>query len=149
MTHSDIITLEEAKDYLALDDTSRDNEVLRMVKSAISWVQKRTDHVLVSKSKAYDLDEGCVRVYDFPIGAVPTGFNETVKSTYSVIFADDWDAHESVTLPVGYANFDDVPEDLVEACYLMLKFFFYEQEGSGKIPLSVLEIADHYKRFII
>lgn len=148
MTAIEIIPLTDAKDYLALDDTSRDSEVTRMIKSAVSWVQKRTQHILVDETKTYALEDGCTRVYDFPIGTVPTGFNETVKDSYSVVFADDLSA-EMVDLPIGYATIEDVPEDLIEACYLMLKFFFHEQEGNGKLPLVAEEIANEYKRFVI
>lgn len=149
MVHSDIIPLAEAKDYLSLDDNSRDQEVTRMIKSAISWFEKRTNHILVSRDGVYNLNEGCVRVYDYPIGVVPDGFTQTAKSTYSIIVSDSLSEEETVTIPLGYEELDDIPEDLVEGCYLMLKFLFYEQEGNGKIPLAVQEIADHYKRFII
>ena len=54
-----------------------------------------------------------------------------------------------LTLSLGYAQLSDVPDDLIEACYLMLKFYFYEQEGSGKIPQSVFETIDPHKRFIL
>lgn len=148
MTHTDVISLVDAKTYLGLDDTSRDVEVNRMIKSAISWVEKRTNHILVSKNRDYAFENCKVNVYDYPIGTLPSGVTEEQKSTYSIFTSDSSDT-TLMTLPLGYDAIEDVPEDLIEVCYMMLKFFFYEQEGSGKIPESVNETVNNHRRFTI
>ena len=148
MIATDIISLVDAKDYLALDDTSRDREVKRMTKSAIAWVEKHTQHILIEQTKKFALDEGCVRVYDFPIRSIGEEFTEIIRPTYSSITTDNQET-EVIEVELGYDNIDDIPEDLIELCYLMLKFFFYEQEGNGKIPESVMCIAHDHRRFIV
>lgn len=140
----DVISLTEAKTYLGVDDTSRDAEITRMISSAINFIEKRTNHILVEKTKTYIFRNGCVRVYDYPITS--TNGTAEVKNGYSVYtdtVADDID------LTLGYTAIEDVPSELVEACYMMLKFFFFEQEGTGNIPFVVNEIIEANKRFII
>ncbi len=140
----DVISLTEAKTYLGVDDTSRDAEITRMISSAINFIEKRTNHILVEKTKTYIFRNGCVRVYDYPITS--TDGTAEVKNGYSVYtdtVADDID------LTLGYTAIEDVPSELVEACYMMLKFFFFEQEGTGNIPFVVNEIIEANKRFII
>lgn len=147
MTHLEVIPLIEAKDYLGLDDDSRDGEVTRMIKSAIRWVEKRTNHILVARTKTYDLENGCARIYDYPY-TLPANFTQELKSAYAIVTSDDEET-ESIELALGYDTLVEIPDDLVECAYLILKFFFYEQEGNGRIPLAAEEIVDYYKRYIV
>lgn len=149
MTAIQIITLAQAKTYLAMDDTSRDDEITRMVGAAIRYVEERTNHIMAEKDKSFNIWDGCARIYDHPIVSdVPDGIVETDKGLYKV-----WSGYSTEVLTgtatFGYATITDIPEDLLEAAYLMLKFFFFEQEGSGRIPLAVDMIIDANKRFIL
>lgn len=144
MTHLDVIPLEDAKTYLGLDDTARDTEVERMIKSAISFIEKRTNHILIEQTKTYKFTNGCVRVYDYPI----TSTNGTSEEKNGYFNYSDNSA-TTIDLTLGYDALDDVPSEIIEACYMMLKFFFFEQEGTGKVPLLVQDIIDANKRFII
>lgn len=147
MTHLEVISLADAKTYLGVDDTSRDVEIQRMIKSTISFVEKRTNHILIEVDKKYNFNQGCVLVYDHPIISTTSTTHESeIKEGYS-IYTDD--SKTDITLKVGYADLNSVPSDILEACYLMLKFFFFEQEGTGKTPLLVNETINTYKRFII
>lgn len=149
MEATDIISLLEAKAYLALDDTSRDDEVTRMIGAAIRSVEESTNHILVEKVKPISIRNGCARIYDYPrVSDVPSGITETNKGLYTVwsgFASDDY----SADVTFGYSTLEEVPPDLVEACYLMLKFFFFEQEGNGKIPLAIEQILAPHKRFIL
>tara|TARA_R110000824_G_scaffold326366_3_gene513293 strand:+ start:444 stop:887 length:444 start_codon:yes stop_codon:yes gene_type:complete len=147
MDYLDVISLAEAKTYLGVDDTSRDAEITRMIKSAVTFIEKRTNHILVEQTKTYIFRQGCVRVYDYPIvSTTNTTSTNTVHNGYSTYLdstADDID------FVLGYDALTDVPSELVEACYMMLKFFFFEQEGTGKIPMAVQDIIDANKRFLL
>lgn len=150
MPYTDIISLEDAKDYLGVDDTSRDTEISRMIKSALYFMEKKTQHYLLPIDKVYNYKNNCARVYDYPIN---TSITEDVEvcSGYSIYTESDSDI-KTITLNVGYEEVSDIPEDLVEAGYIMLKFFFYEQEKleeKGRVPMIVQEIINEYKRFII
>ena len=149
MPYTDIISLSDAKDYLGVDDTSRDTEITRMIKSALTYMEKRTNHLLLAVDKDYIYTDGCVRVYDYPINTVVEGVE--VKTGYSIYTEANSDI-TSITLNVGYETVTDIPDDLTEAAYIMLKFFFFEQdklEEKGRVPLVVQEIINEYKRFII
>lgn len=149
MTAIEIITLSKAKTYLAMDDDSRDAEITRMIGAALRYVEERTNHILVSKDKTFNIWNGCARIYDHPITSeVPEDITETDKGLYKV-----WSGYSTEVLTgtatFGYTDIADIPEDLLEAAYLMLKFFFFEQEGNGRIPMAVEMIIDANKRFIV
>lgn len=143
MSYSNIITLQSAKDYLGLDDDARDSEVTRMTKSAIKYVEKETNHILEVQDKVYTFLGSCLRVYDHPINSTTERTKKGLYSEYSGTSGDD------LTLSVGYADVSTIPEDLIEVIYGILKFYFFEQEGSGKMPQWITDTLNLHRRFII
>lgn len=143
MSYLSIIPIQSAKDYLGLDDTARDAEVQRMIYAAIKYVEKETNHILEVQDKTYVFQTSTLRVYDYPINTVDVRMKKPLYSEY------DGNAEDELTLNVGYANTSDIPPDLVEAIYGVLKFYFFEQEGSGKMPQWIKITLDIHRRFII
>lgn len=143
MSYTTLIPLESAKSYLGVDDTSRDTEIERMVKASIRYVEKATNHILEAQDKTYNLTNGCVRVYDFPIN---TDSDNLFKQSTFYNYIDDV---EDITLNIGYTSDDDVPEDLKEAIYWKLGVLFFGQEGVNETQELIDITIDHYRRFII
>lgn len=143
-----MITLSQAKNYLRIDDdfTEDDESILRMIKAAFQFIEKRTNHVFYQEERTYNrLDRKYIDIYDYPVS-----YNgELTKLDYSGFTRFDAD---SVTVTVGYATADDVPAPLIEAAYQMLKVFYYEAEkqvNTTLIPESVNQILNDYRRFTI
>ncbi len=144
MAYIDVIPLEIVKDYLGIDDTSRDREITRMIDSACRYIEKYTNVMLIEREKDYFNTNGCIYVYDYPINTESD--LQTRKSTYSV-----YDAKE-ITLSVGYELATDVPSDLVDAGLQIIDSWFYAGEKettTSKIPQGAIMILDLYKRFIV
>lgn len=148
MAYTDVISLEYAKDYLGIDDTSRDTEITRMITSALKYLEKRTNIIMDVKDKEYILTNGCVRVYDYPINTLDSSLDSTVtrkkKSLYS-IYSDSNLDNDTITLNVGSSEVDS---DLVEAGYMVLEHFFEEGERTA-IPKAVEDIIGTHRRFIL
>ena len=55
MAYLDVITLADAKSYLRVDDTLTDDDaqISRMIKSALSTIEKRTNVLVYARSKNY------------------------------------------------------------------------------------------------
>ena len=148
MSYLDVITLERAKNYLRidLDNTDDDNEIESMIKGALRFIEKRTNHIMFEQDKTY---KGVcqVKVYDFPINSIvtdPAPFN--LDYSLFKIFPND----KEVILNVGYAV-DTVPDDLIQAALQMIQIFYYQSEkqvNTTLIPMSVHEVLDIYKRFM-
>ena len=148
MSYLDVITLERAKNFLRvdLDNTDDDSEIESMIKSALRFIEKRTNHIMFEQDKTY---KGVcqVKVYDFPINSIvttPTPFN--LDYSLFKIFPND----KEIILNVGYAV-NTVPDDLIQAALQMIKVFYYESEkqvNTTLIPMAVHEVLDIYKRFM-
>ena len=151
MSYLTIISLEDAKTYLAIDDTARDTEITRMIKGALSYIERFTNHIFFARNRTYIADDGCVNVYDYPINSVVSVFDysSTIKALHT---SYDISENSSITLNVGYASVEDVPEDLIEVAYEILDLYYFSPETGKNIKgeLSQLskDVLNNYKRFI-
>ena len=146
--YTNVITVANAKDYLGIDDDSRDAEIKRMINSALKYLEKRTNIIMVAIDKSYVLTNGCAHVYDYPINTPDADLDDTVTRTngnlYSV-YSDTATDATVITLNVGCV---DVDEDIIEAGYMLIEHYFQEGDRSA-IPKAVEDIIAINKRFII
>ena len=154
MAYLDVIPLADAKVYLRIDDdlTEDDNQITRMIRASLSYIENYTNYILFARDKEYRLIDGCVRVYDFPINSEVTleleSENKTLYTNYSLGYTNDL-----ITLNVGYVDPAEIPQDLIEVAYEIIELMYYEKE-TNKSQLNSLSSLSHmtlnqYKRFII
>ena len=148
MSYLSIITLAQAKRYLRIDDDQNetDDEIISMIEGCLSFIEKRTNHILYPRDRTYYADS-IANVYDFPINTVPSTSVQLIYSTYSAITTLD----RVVVLNIGYTNVANIPEELRQAAFQMLKVFYFESEkqvNTSLIPMSALILLDINKRYI-
>lgn len=151
MSYLSIISLEDAKTYLRIDDTLTEDDanITRMIKSALSQVELLTNHILFARAKDYLFVDCKVSVYDFPINSVtaPTEDLTTVKKTLYNTYSTSDSTQETLTLNVGYSDVSDIPFELVEVGYEMIDIMYYAKEN--KLSMMSKNTIDNYRRFII
>lgn len=148
--YTDVISLEQAKLYLKIDSgqTETDGEIVSMINSSLSFIEKRTGHIFKTRDKVYYKDCALVqqvKVYDYPIVAPPDGTE--IRPLYSIVPTVD----NYVTLTIGYTDEVDIPSELIDAALQLVKVWFYESEtqnNSTLIPLSVMQAIDVNRRFV-
>jgi len=153
MSYLDVISLEDAKVYLRIDDdlTEDDSQIRRMIKGALHYVENYTNHILYARNKEYRLIDGEVSVYDHPINSEVTADltveYKTLHTNYTLGTSNDL-----ISLNVGYVDCDDIPEALVEVAYVILDLFYYGKEA-GKTTNDLSDFDKHilndFKRFIL
>jgi len=154
MAYTDIISLQQAKDYLRVDKdlTDDDNQITGMINASLAFVERYTNHILFSRNKEY-LFNDCqnVRVYDFPINALvsPTDAERTEKNNYS-IYTTNNSSNTKLELTVGYSDSNDIPREIIEFAYNMIELYYYQKEtnDSDGVPKWMKSTIDQYKRFI-
>ena len=69
-SYLDVISLETAKLYLKIDEgqTETDNEITGMINSALSYIEKRTNHIFKTRDKLYYKDCALVSEIDEYVG---------------------------------------------------------------------------------
>ena len=152
MAYLDIISLTDAKTYLRIDDTltEDDNQIIRMIKGALSYIEQYTNVILFARDKNYIVQDSFVKVYDYPINSeVSTYTVKEVKSLHTNYTTDE----TTFTLNVGYADVVDIPNELIEVAYVLIKNMYYEKENNKTLmesldSLSIMTL-NQYKRFLI
>jgi len=148
VSYLDVISLQNAKVHLGVDDTSRDTEIQRMIKSSLAYLERRTNYILYDRDREYHYNNGCVRVYDFPINSTTdTTHAKKVKTLYTVYNENDTNI-ESITLNVGYANAIDIPDDILDTGYAILECLF-EGGKTSELSETIEDMINHLKRFVI
>ena len=151
-----VISLEDAKEYLRIDHNDSDKEIERMIRSALSLVEEKTNHFVYKRNVTYYLRDCEVTVYDSPINTVDTtGLATTVErydfSTYSV-FTDSNSDNKTIILSVGYESPEEIPQSLLLAAYDMMDYWYYQNDGRASINFigdGAREVLNSYTRFIL
>ena len=151
-SYLDVISLETAKLYLKIDEvqTETDNEITGMINSALSYIEKRTNHIFKTRDKLYYKDCALVqqvKVYDFPIDNTVTELDIKYRPLYAIVPTID----NVVTLTVGYENVEDIPAELIDSALQLINFWFYNSEtknAMNTIPDFVQNNIDINRRFI-
>lgn len=149
MSYLSVISLSDAKTYLGVDDTARDAEISRIIKSALSYIEKRTNIILDAKDKLYYYDTtDCAYVFDYPINSTTnTTATVEVKQSYSIYTETDSDI-DSITINVGYSDPTDIEHDLIECGYAIIECLF----NGGKLSElsdAIESMISVNRRFII
>lgn len=157
MSYLDVITIDQARTYLRIDDAQNESdfEIISMINAACKVVEKATNVLFYARDVVYDLAEGNdVYVYDYPINSFTPSAGQEVqvfkKNLYSVYRKND---DQPITFNVGYVNPDDVPDDLIQCALALVKVMYYESENEKPIlmaaPSWVSEVLQQNRRFLI
>lgn len=150
--YTDVISLEQAKLYLKIDDgqTITDDEITGMINSALSFIEKRTNHIFKTRDKVYFKDCALVqqvKVYDYPIDNTETELDIEYRPLYAIVPT----VNNMVTLTTGYTSVDDIPSELIDSALQLINFWFYNSEtknAMNSVPDFVLSNIDVNRRFL-
>jgi len=150
--YTDVISLEQAKLYLKIDDgqTITDDEITGMINSALSFIEKRTNHIFKTRDKVYFKDCALVqqvKVYDYPIDNTETEFEIIYRPLYAIVPT----VNNTVTLTTGYTSVEDIPSELIDSALQLINFWFYNSEtknAMNSVPDFVLSNIDVNRRFL-
>ena len=143
MAYLDIITLAEAKVYLRVDDTltEDDNTIVRMINAAFTWIENTTNVHVIQKDKVYDVIDGLVRIYDYPINSdlsLLTDYVFTKKGLYYVV-CDDTGATTELTLDIGTIDPVNVSPELVQVAYEIIEYYYNQSKDDTKKGTTITE----------
>lgn len=150
MTYNEVLPLAEVKNYLRVDDDFKDDDtaIERMVRSALGFIEKRTNHIFQLRENVeyFRNSSRYLDIYDYPL----TYNGELTKLNYSNKVRFDADSVEIDS--VGYAGRASIPDALIDAALQIIKVFYYEAEKQSNttlVPENVHQILAAYRRFTI
>lgn len=159
--YNEIITLENAKIYLRIDDNNNEDDffIESCIVAAFQWIEKYTNHILITDTeKEYFPDNGysCsprkFSIYDFPIIDVMLPVDESLYTVKRFNLKTQYSSsEESITLRLGYTSVDEIPSAIIQAAYAIIQDWYYNSEKTSQstlVPDSVKFALNPYRRFI-
>jgi len=144
MTALDIISLQDAKDFLVVDYPDRDVEISRHIKSAIGFIETYTNVIMYERQTVYLMTGNCREIYDSPIKFA----NPTIKTKQNIlsvtVFGKQDDIIDSI---IGYDNVEKVPSELIEAAYKMIQYLFENHDiYTAGLPWDIQMMCNPHRR---
>lgn len=146
-TALDVISLQNAKDFLVIDFPDRDPEIERHIKAAVSFVEKYTCHILYQRPASYQVtgkNDCYVEIYEYPITFTDT----TIKKVNEILSVKVYvKSGVQVLTTIGYATVDLIPTELVEACYKLIQYLTENKDIYGaNLPWDIQMMINKYRR---
>ena len=144
MTALNIISLQEAKDFLVVDYPDRDVEISRHIKSAIGFIETYTNVIMYERQTVYLMTSNCREIYDAPIKFA----NPVIKTKQNIlsvtVFGTQNDIIDAI---IGYDDVSKVPGQLIEAAYKMLQYLFDNHDiYTAGLPWDIQMMCNPYRR---
>lgn len=160
-TALDVITLAQAKDWLEVDFPDKDNDLERLIKAAIAWVEKYTCHLLYEREVTIPVTSSRTAIAFWPIKSGTLGMKDkdgntvTTEISYGTlktyicygVFKSYSPGTNVVTGTMGYASVDDIPAPLLEAAYKLIVYLYENRSAySTTLPLDVQVLINQFRR---
>lgn len=140
----DVISLEQAKEFLVVDFPDRDAEITRHIKSAISYIEKYTNVIMYERATEYVMTGCSLEIYDAPISFTTTGL-KTHQNVLSVTVAGK--VNDVIQANIGFDDVADIPQDLIEAAYKMITYLFENKDiYSAGLPWDIQMLCNKWRR---
>lgn len=140
----DIITLEQAKEFLVVDFPDRDAEITRHIKSAISYVEQYTNIMTYSRARNYRLTGCSLEIYDYPITFADASLVTRENILSVTVHGKSGDV---VAATVGYTDITLIPSELTEAAYKIITYLFENRDiYSAQLPWDVQMLINPLRR---
>lgn len=164
-TALDVITLDQAKDWLVVDFSDADEIITRNIQTAIAWVEKYTNYYLYQRPVTIPVTSCKTAISLYPIADIimkngngngdvvtPVIYKGGLK-TYVVYGASTglWittNAGQNViTLNAGFTNPSDIPAPLIDACYKLITYLYENRDAySSTLPVDVQLLINQFRR---
>lgn len=159
---NEILSVQEAKDYVRIDTSADDALISGMISQARIWCENYISRDIVSKNRTYYIDTTANGLFDLPFGPITSVEEITIDGTattaYEILGLDnetielDQGSAERVKITYITAGLND---SLLKQAMLQLISTYYDNraefvEGSvSEIPTNVRVILSSYKTMFI
>jgi len=160
MSYITVVTLQDAKDYLRVDQgfTDDDAQITRMINGALSFVERWANIYVFARDITYLMVDGKVSVYDYPINSIigPLPITDIVTERLTLynnycLGSDTVD----LILNIGHVLPVDVPDDLREVALEIIDLMYHGSKNAAgesiteMLSMLSIDILNKHKRFLI
>jgi ATP-dependent RNA circularization protein (DNA/RNA ligase family) len=151
MDAQDVIDLETAKQYLVVDFPDQDDNIRRLISTAVAMVEQYTGYRLYYREKVFAA--GCyeTEIVDYPVtvtgvtlggGVVNYTTEQAALSLY--IRAPRGSV---ITTTVGYDNYVNIPGPLIDGALKILTYLYERRDiHTMNLPVDVQGVLNQFRR---
>lgn len=144
MTALDILPLEDVKAFVNVDFDDYNAQLTRHINSAVSFIEKYTNVMLYNRNVTYTLRGCSMEIYDSPFAFIGTAPKNRENALSITVYGEKGDV---ISASVGYSSVDDVPPELIEACYKMVLYLFENRDiYTAGLPWDLQVLINPYVR---
>ena len=160
VTGSEIVTVQEVKDYVRIDTSADDTIIGLMITQARIWCENYISRDIVAKNRTYYLHttNGMFDLPFAPVASISTVTIEGLESDYTVLGLDnetiELDGGAAENVKVTYVT-TGLSDGLLKQAILQLVSTYYDNrsdftsESVNEIPTNVKSILSSYKTMFI
>lgn len=159
----DVITLEQAKNWLVVDFPDADEIITRNIQTAVAWVEKYTNYYLYQRPVTIPVTSCKTAISLYPIADIimkdgnqnvvtPVIYQGALK-TYVVYGASTglWITtnvgQNVITLNAGFTNPSNIPSPLLDACYKLITYLYENRDAySSVLPVDIQLLLNEFRR---
>lgn len=155
MTPLDVISLDEAKEFLKVDFDSEDDMITSLIYSAIALIEKRTSYMLYERDEMKFVSK-CDKIYEYPFALA----SSETASDYQIIENRLYSSIQiltgltypqtngkSIELTIGYNDASLIPTPLIDACKRLITYWYDQREmDRASLPTDVYMMIQPYIR---
>lgn len=147
----DVISLAEAKAYLAVDFGDNDEQIKGLIHSAVALVEKYTGYALYNRDVTYNSFTCTKAISTYPIeltGVTYDGAATAYKTRQGTLtLYVDSRAGATISANIGYTEKTDIPAPLIAAALkTIVSLYEYREVYATSLPVDVQLMLNPYRR---
>lgn len=160
VTGSEIITVQDVKDYVRIDTSADDAIIGRMIEQARVWCENYISRDIVAKTRTYYVDKtnGMFDLPFAPVASISSVTIEGLAAEYTILGLDnetiELDGGAAENVKVTYST-EGLTDGLLKQALLQLVSTYYDNRGDfvmgsvNEIPTNVKSILSSYKSMFV
>jgi len=154
MDGTNVITLEEAKEFLKVDFDNDDLIITNLIKAAVGIIEKKTSYMLYERNEI-SFVSNCDKIYKYPFSLSESEDNDNytiianrLYSSINIIGGIEYPTQgRGVELTLGYNDPSLIPSPLREACLRLITYWYDQREMQNhEFPSDVYMLIQPFIR---
>lgn len=148
----DVISLQNAKDWLIVQDSADNAAITRLIKSAVAWIEQYTCYRLYPRDETFTTVCYKTELPYYPINSksVKLADGTTFDATYttrSLTLLVTCPEQSVISLNTGYDDPTGIPPPLIEGAYKLITYLYENRDAySTTLPLDIQILVNQFRR---
>jgi hypothetical protein len=153
---TDVIALADAKVWLSVDDTYNDNDISRLINTAVAWIEQYTCYRLYPRDEVINTTSCKTYIPYYPINTtnilnfdgspyVSANLYTYVPQNLSLLV--NCPSMSTIQLNTGYADPTQIPQPLIDGALKLITYLYENRDSYGTVlPIDIQLLVNSYRR---